>query len=273
MLMILVLALALLNPRPTATQLGGSVEDPPYYENGNTTTVEEPVPSYVPESDEQTESGSGEPEAESTSNEATEPELPTTENTAVIEDAVNKVDKDSKTLSKLVHKLELKSVLTPKEHRKVQHIAEETEKIEKELPTTVPQKLVMDDHVVLTQAVLDNHNKRLKTMEGKICKLTDKLSKNKSLLTEVKNKLIDTVKVRGLEQPIPACGPFSDRPDLKQIKKTTKKIRKHCPVCPSYALTTPPNVLDVFNNQFGTISSAPPLQSTTEAEAETEEEA
>lgn len=117
---------------------------------------------------------------------------------------------------------------------------------------TVTQSLSIKQHIELTKKVLDNHNKRLEKLEGKLCGIGSEIRRGHAMLKSIKGKLDNDAKPDTKHQRFRKSNKASSEHKLRQLAREVQKDPK-CPVCPMYADTHPVNVLEVTNQGFGSI--------------------
>lgn len=118
------------------------------------------------------------------------------------------------------------------------------------------------NNIKLTKNALGNHDNRLRLLEKYVCQLRKETTKNNSLLTDMKNKLQNSVANNKF-----ACAKSEQEQNKQrdQVKKTSCVIKNtdsnntptvSCPVCPMYAKTDPAGVCDITRQGFGSIVPA-----------------
>ena len=164
-----------------------------------------------------------------------------------------KITKDTKTLEKINKKLNHNGELNNKDHKKLQKIARKTKKIKDSTENIAKKVIGSNDHIKLTKHVLSNHNDRLHKLEKYICQLRSEAGKNQNVLSDISNKLKDSV----ADTEAASVENVNERKQKKQaVQETSRVIKNNCPVCPMYSETNPVNILEVTGQGFGTIAPA-----------------
>jgi len=112
--------------------------------------------------------------------------------------------------------------------------------------------LSIKNHIELTKKVLDNHNKRLEKLEGKLCGIGSEIRKGHAMLKSIKGKLDNDMKPETKHQRFRKSNKVANKRKLRKLEHQIKQDPK-CPVCPMYSDTHPVNVLEVTNQGFGSI--------------------
>lgn len=158
-------------------------------------------------------------------------------------------------LSRLNGQLDRKGTLSDQEQQKIQSIAATVQTLDSamhqeeaivQLPTLAEEasvpSLSVDQHISLTQKVLDNHNQRLKGLEKYLCQIRAEMSSNRALLRDISGKLKDTLK----------SGNNYNMPDPTLTGQTIDTVSRclKCPVCPMYERSNPVEVLDISKEKW-----------------------